>query len=485
MKNKNRILNAVMVLMVVGVVLAGTVFVSNLKSGKNLSGKVDEGDTFATVAETVGNVKIQRKGIGYTLQPGTILVADDVLTTLNKSKVVLDLNGSGTMTLNENANLTPVLNDGKKQYFLNEGEAFVETKRKEPILFCYENGVVCAKDSVFSLGVYAGVPSVRVLQGEAQVFSDAEAEPICVTEGNCLFTSSDKKLDIDSFTANSLSEFDLNCAVKAQSESLCFEKTNFQEVLDSRAQVKQQAILEKANADYLSLEKETAKPKKNTAKQPQPQSQEVQAPSVSDEVLQNEIKISNSENTDKKPQKPITSIEIEQNEVTIANSGAQNTQGQIPDESMPNVQLPEGQPQESAPSDKVMTAMISIDCSTILDNMENLKSGKEGYVPSDGMILYPMEVEFTEGDTVFDLLKRVCDAAGIQLEYSWYGVFGSNYIEGINHLYEFDCGEGSGWMYNVNGWYPDRGVSVYKLSDGDYIEFRYTCSLGTDVGRGV
>ena len=63
-------------------------------------------------------------------------------------------------------------------------------------------------------------------------------------------------------------------------------------------------------------------------------------------------------------------------------------------------------------------------------------------------------------------------------------IYNSAYIEGIHNLYEFDVGEGSGWMYSVNGWYPNYGCSRYALQDGDVVEWRYTCDLGYDVGGG-
>lgn len=124
---------------------------------------------------------------------------------------------------------------------------------------------------------------------------------------------------------------------------------------------------------------------------------------------------------------------------------------------------------------------ITIVCDTILDNLENLKPGKEEFVPSDGEILPVVQVEIKEGDTVFDILMRVCKQMGIALEYSW-SKYNSYYIEGINNLYEFDCGENSGWMYKVNGWFPNYGCSAYEVSDGDMIVWCYTCNLGADVG---
>lgn len=128
------------------------------------------------------------------------------------------------------------------------------------------------------------------------------------------------------------------------------------------------------------------------------------------------------------------------------------------------------------------TCTISIDCKTILDHLDKLRSSKTDYVPSDGWILYTSTVEFEEGDTVFDVLKRVTKAAKIQMESKWTPMYNSYYVEGINQLYEFDCGDQSGWMYSVNGWYPNYGCSSYELKDGDKIEWRYTCDLGSDVG---
>ncbi len=128
------------------------------------------------------------------------------------------------------------------------------------------------------------------------------------------------------------------------------------------------------------------------------------------------------------------------------------------------------------------TCTISISCATILDNMGNLTSGKEEFVPSDGWILAATTVSFSKGDSVHDVLKKVCKDNGIHMESAYTPAYDSAYVEGINQLYEFDCGELSGWMYNVNGWFPNYGCSKYTVSDGDQINWVYTCDLGKDVG---
>ena len=60
-------------------------------------------------------------------------------------------------------------------------------------------------------------------------------------------------------------------------------------------------------------------------------------------------------------------------------------------------------------------------------------------------------------------------------------MYNSNYIQGINNLYEFDCGDLSGWQYIVNGWSPNYGCSRYIVKEGDAIEWRYTCDMGRDL----
>ena len=49
------------------------------------------------------------------------------------------------------------------------------------------------------------------------------------------------------------------------------------------------------------------------------------------------------------------------------------------------------------------------------------------------------------------------------MEASWTPMYNSAYVEGINNLYEFDVSQGSGWMYRVNGWFPNYGCSRHAL----------------------
>ena len=100
------------------------------------------------------------------------------------------------------------------------------------------------------------------------------------------------------------------------------------------------------------------------------------------------------------------------------------------------------------------------------------------------MILETTTVTFSEGESVFDVLKRVTRQQRIHMEFEMTPIYNSAYIEGIHNLYEFDCGNLSGWMYKVNGWFPNYGCSRYQLKQGDVVEWVYTCDLGKDVGGG-
>lgn len=122
---------------------------------------------------------------------------------------------------------------------------------------------------------------------------------------------------------------------------------------------------------------------------------------------------------------------------------------------------------------------ISIDCSSILTHQDDFNKAKEDFLPADGLILAPIEVEFEDGNTVYDILRKVCKDNAILMESK--STAGTEYVEGIGQIYEFDCGELSGWMYRVNGAFPEYGCASVTVSDGDVIEWLYTCEMGEDL----
>lgn len=127
---------------------------------------------------------------------------------------------------------------------------------------------------------------------------------------------------------------------------------------------------------------------------------------------------------------------------------------------------------------------LSVRCDTILSDISQFDAEKIDILPKDGVIFAERKVAFSDGESVFDLLLREMKNNKIHLEFVNTPVYGSVYIEGIGNIYEFDAGELSGWMYRVNGEFPNFGCSKYILKQGDKVEFVYTCDLGKDVGGG-
>lgn len=102
----------------------------------------------------------------------------------------------------------------------------------------------------------------------------------------------------------------------------------------------------------------------------------------------------------------------------------------------------------------------TISCSNILNHDDVLTTNYQ--IPSNGLI-YSKTMEIEEGDTVLSLLKKT----GVTVEVS------GGYVRGIDNLYEFDCGDYSGWMYAVNGVRPNTGAGNYSLENGDSVEWIY------------
>ncbi|MHC1693903.1 MAG: DUF4430 domain-containing protein [Eubacteriales bacterium] len=97
-------------------------------------------------------------------------------------------------------------------------------------------------------------------------------------------------------------------------------------------------------------------------------------------------------------------------------------------------------------------------------------------------ILKPTVMEFSEGDSVFDLIKKITRDNKIQMEFKGSGL--TAYVQGIDNVYEFDHGSQSGWMYKVNGVYPEVSTGRYKVKAGDIVEFVYSTDMGKDRREG-
>lgn len=116
---------------------------------------------------------------------------------------------------------------------------------------------------------------------------------------------------------------------------------------------------------------------------------------------------------------------------------------------------------------------MSIRCDTVAEALPPTSS------MADGVVLPETIFDLAQGETVYDLLVEAARTCTLQMESEGSG--GMIYVSGIENLYEYDYGDLSGWMYQVNGDTPSVGCAEYALSPGDVIVWRYTCDLGHDL----
>ncbi len=127
---------------------------------------------------------------------------------------------------------------------------------------------------------------------------------------------------------------------------------------------------------------------------------------------------------------------------------------------------------------KKTTCTLTIACETALSGSE-LDAQTAAALPSDGYLLPATEVEFTDGESVLDVLQRAAQAENLTLDV----VDGEYpYVNGIGVLAGGSAGAMSGWLFSVNGEYPSVGVADRKVQAGDAIVFSYTCDGGADLG---
>ena len=421
---KKRIANFIMIAVIVLIAAAGVLVVGHIQ------GWFDKADGQNTVLSAVrGIVTMERGGVAYDAEAGTVLRQGDRLTSSYGTTATIQV-GDGWLTMGEKTELS--LTEPSADGFtatVATGEVFACAEA--PITVSFDRYEVVFFDAVASLSVRSGARSISVYEGTVS------CEEIQARAGQMLSLIGDNR-SVTTCPIESLNDF-LIGQLRAANEtrSLCFTNEDLDRLVADR-QASLQALLAAPTQP-----KDSVEPTEETE------------PSSSAETQEN------------------TALSIAPTE-----KPAEATQAVSSTETEPS----ETQTEETEPPAKNICT-ISIRCDTILNNMDDLAPGKAEFVPGDGFILYPVTVEFEEGETAFDVLTRACTTYGIQIEYSWTPMYDSYYIEGIGHLYEFDCGSESGWMYKVNGWFPNYGCSAYTLQDGDSIAWCYTCvGLGADLG---
>lgn len=419
----------IMVAVILAVIGAGIFAVGSIKGWFS-----DKESSLAAAEDVTGIVTVERGGASFELKDGDVLQAGDKIKTNEKAGIVIN-SGGNTYELAESSSAELDAEDKKVLSMeLAEGEVFVVLDKGESFgRLVVQDTSVTAGGTVFSVNAQTGSMGVNVFEGKVKaVKGDNNAE----AEAGQTLSAVGSEMTVASLDARFLNRFNIDKAIAAgKTHDLCFSEEELNKVIEER-------------------EAEAAEPEEETSEENQ---------------------------TDNKPDK-----DSSQGSKTPASSD--NTGDKEQGNKGDGGSKDPGSSGSSSGSEPEYdySCTIEIRCDTILNNMDNLDPSKKGYVPSNGTILKRTTVGFNNGETVFDVLKRICSSKGIQMEASWTLAYGSSYVEGINNLYELDCGPQSGWMYKVNGWFPNYGASSYKLKDGDVIVWLYTCEgLGADVGGSV
>ena len=81
-----------------------------------------------------------------------------------------------------------------------------------------------------------------------------------------------------------------------------------------------------------------------------------------------------------------------------------------------------------------------------------------------------------EGDSVLQILEKICKNNNIEVKKTEDGL-----IEAIGYLKNGDCGEGSCWVYTVDGKLMSDNPADCKVKGGEDIVWTFTLNGGNDI----
>ena len=419
----------------------------------HLLGWFDGEKDVASLTGIRGIVTMERSGIRYTVEKEIPLRPDDVLTVGTGGSATVRI-GDSELVLNAGATIQ-ITNPAQKEFSarIDSGEVFCRSKSELTLSFAEQT--LELKDVTALFSIRLGAQSAGVLSGS--VGSASAGQQINWIGG---------KESLVPLQKESLNAFAIGCireTLKAQ--PLCFSAGDLDMLEADRLAAEQKELEAQLNP---TVHGSSTTPGQDVSESSDPLDPGTEPPADTEPA---------PAETEPAPAETEPPADIQSGPAETKPAPSQTEPVSV--ETAPTPSQTEPDPTETEPNS---TCTITIRCDTILNNMNSLVPDKAGLVPPDGVLLYPTTVTFSPGETVFDVLRRVCDTAGIALEYEM-SVYGSYYVEGIGGIYAFDCGSESGWMYKVNEWFPNYGCSDYILADGDNIVWCYSCSgYGTDVG---
>ena len=450
--NLRRLLGALTALLVVAGIAVGVYWVGSLRGWftpppvtvETSSGQTVQIPPLSLTAKSItGKALVERGGLSFALEAGEALRAEDAVTLQGKGSLTVS-NETLTLTFGDKASFLVGQKDGgETQITLNQGKLCAKTQGTA--YFVVGNQSAQVTDGTVSLSVDKEAFVFDQLSGKTSFLGVLPKQRLTVQQTEGRWGAPEQK----KLTLKQLSDFTLEQAKTTQ--RLCFTPEQLTGEIARREAEAQQKLEEQ-------LQKET-------------EHQEAEAKAKADAEAAEQAK----------QEQEAKQKAAEEKKAEEAKRKAEEEKKKQEEERKKQEEEKKHQEEEDTTT-STGSCTLTIECHTLLDNLDNVKESKQKYVPASGVILKKTKVPFTEGETVYDILKRTCKKAGIQLEVSYSGGYGSYYVEGIGHLYEFDCGRESGWVYRVNGKQPNYGCSSCVVQKGDNIVWSYTCSgMGKDV----
>ena len=122
------------------------------------------------------------------------------------------------------------------------------------------------------------------------------------------------------------------------------------------------------------------------------------------------------------------------------------------------------------------------DSALFYENPENFFAisvfGKDGEI-----IIERLFIEYHQNISVADLTAEAGRIKNIPVVFAGMGAM--RYVRGINNLFEFDHGAGSGWLYAINGEFMGVGSGNFIVAPGNSVSWHYTLDLGADLGANI
>ncbi len=135
----------------------------------------------------------------------------------------------------------------------------------------------------------------------------------------------------------------------------------------------------------------------------------------------------------------------------------------------------------TTPVDPTPVDPTPVDPTPVDPNPETITVTFQLHTDTEAWILPTVVRDLPEGTTAFDVFKQVLAANGYT-----YDAKGS-YVQAVTapdgtKVAELSKGQYSGWMYRVNGEFPDTYMGAYELEDGDGIEVFFTADYTKEAG---